>query len=125
MRRYLVLLPIIALVIPFALPTPADAVTLPAICGKGKWVSCGNNAYYCTAMSGDSCKRPTFVVTRTMENWAQKQSTSTQVAKGKTVAPSYRYVTKYVKKRICTKNVKTKKWSCRYVKVKTKVAVRR
>lgn len=114
-KRFVVFLPIIAAMILFV--APAKAATLPNICAAGKWISCGNNAYYCTAMKGDSCKVPTWVVTRTMENWSQKQGTS--VPKGVAVkrVPS-KYVYKYVTKKVCTKNAKTKKNICKYKKVR-------
>ncbi len=114
-RRFAFLLPIIAVMILFV--APAQAATLPNICGSGKWVNCGNNAYYCTAMKGDSCKVPTFVVTRAMENWSTKKGTP--VAKGVTMksAPT-KYTYKYITKKVCTKNAKTKRSSCVYKKVK-------
>ena len=117
--RLVCLLPIIVLMVLFA--APAQAVTLPNICGGGKWVSCGNNAYYCTALKGHSCKAPTFVVTRTMENWSQKQKTGTVVPKGVTMksAPA-KYTYKYVTKKICQKNSKGIRY-CRYKKVRVPI----
>ena len=120
LRRFAFSLPIIALMILFV--APAEAVTLPGICGSGKWVSCGANAYYCTAMKGDSCKNPTFVAPRAMENWSTKAGTV--VPKGVTMKSTpAKYVYKYVTKKVCTKNAKTKKTKCVYKKVKVAVRV--
>lgn len=119
MRRLAFLLPIITAMILFV--APAHAVTLPNICGGGKWVSCGNNTYYCTAMKGDSCKVPTFTVPRAMENWTQKQKTGTVVGKGVTMKSTPTYTYKYVTKKVCTKNAKTKKTTCAYKKVKVAI----
>lgn len=122
LKRLAFLLPIIALMIPFVIPAPADAVTLPNICGSGKWVSCGNNSYYCTAMKGDSCKVPTWVVTRAMENWDLKQKTSTSVSKGAVVKSTsspkvtYKYVKKY--KYVIKKGKRVKVWYTVKVAVK-------
>lgn len=117
LKRIAFLLPTIAVMVLFA--TPVRAVTLPNICGGGKWVSCGNNAYYCTAMKGDSCKVPTFVVTRAMENWSQKSGTA--VPKGVTVksAPkkvTYKYVKRY--KYVIKKGKRVKVWDTVKVAIK-------
>lgn len=123
-KRIALLLSVVGLTILFVMP--AHAVTLPNICSQGKWVGCGNNAYYCTAIKGDSCKMPTFVVTRPLENWTKKQQTATKVKPGAAVksASSYRYVRKYVNKKVCKYNSKGVRY-CRYQRVLTWVAVKK
>jgi hypothetical protein len=121
MRRFAFFLPMIAVIISFAIPAQAEAVTLPNICGSGKWVSCGNNAYYCTAIKGDSCKIPTFVVTRTLENWSAKQQTATKVGQGVTMKSTPKKITyKYVKryKYVIRKGKRVKVWYSVKVAVK-------
>lgn len=124
LKRFFVLLPIIASMVLFMAPTLTTAQTLPNICSKGKWISCGNNAYYCTAMKGDSCKVPTFAVTHRLENWSTKQQQAKKVKIGTVVksAAVTKYVYKYITKKVCT--VKNQKKTCTYKRLLTKVVKR-
>ena len=120
----MVTLPIIAAMIAFVAPTNAATVNPPAgLCAAKNWVSCSSGNYYCKTLKGASCSNLTWSErpNGAMENWSQKQATSTKVAVGKTVSSSsvakvtYKYVWRY--KYVIKNHKKVKSW------YKVKVAV--